>query len=323
MRHRIDPKVDCVFKAIFGKNENRNLLVHFLNAVLEPDQGSRIKNVVIENPYNEREFVGDRLAVVDVKATDQNGKKYQVEIQMALHPALASRILFTWSGIYRSLIGEGGDYGTLKPVISVWILNGNLFPGIEKCHLPFTIYSPDHRVALTDHLSIHILQLPQWQYDGTIKTEKDRWLYLFREGQNADAKNPPQPLDTKEMRQVMKVMNQFSESQRNWLMYQSRLDAILTRNTIQREHERAIEAYEREREAYERERETYERQREAYKRERETNKRKIEKFEKTIEKFERKLETANTRSVLTEKQFNALCMLMKEKGIEFPLEDNK
>ncbi len=34
MKHRIDPKIDCVFKALLGSVENRILLVHFLNAVL-------------------------------------------------------------------------------------------------------------------------------------------------------------------------------------------------------------------------------------------------------------------------------------------------
>ncbi len=34
MRHPIDPKVDCVFKALLGAESNRDLLIHFLNAVL-------------------------------------------------------------------------------------------------------------------------------------------------------------------------------------------------------------------------------------------------------------------------------------------------
>ncbi|MEI7869829.1 MAG: hypothetical protein WCI11_18230 [Candidatus Methylumidiphilus sp.] len=37
MKHRIDPKIDCVFKALLGSEGNRNLLVHFLNAVLVDD----------------------------------------------------------------------------------------------------------------------------------------------------------------------------------------------------------------------------------------------------------------------------------------------
>jgi hypothetical protein len=33
MKHRIDPKIDCVFKALLGSVENRNLLVHFLRDI--------------------------------------------------------------------------------------------------------------------------------------------------------------------------------------------------------------------------------------------------------------------------------------------------
>ncbi len=37
------------------------------------------------NPYNEREFIGDKLTIVDVKAIDESGKMYQIEIQLAMH----------------------------------------------------------------------------------------------------------------------------------------------------------------------------------------------------------------------------------------------
>jgi predicted transposase/invertase (TIGR01784 family) len=70
MKHQIDPTVDCVFKAVLGKDENKNLLIHFLNAVLKPKRAERIQEVVITNPYNEREFQTDKLTVVDIKAVD-------------------------------------------------------------------------------------------------------------------------------------------------------------------------------------------------------------------------------------------------------------
>jgi len=48
--------------------------------VLEPEKGSLIRDVVIKNPYNEREFVGDKLTVVDLRATDERGNNYQIEV---------------------------------------------------------------------------------------------------------------------------------------------------------------------------------------------------------------------------------------------------
>jgi predicted transposase/invertase (TIGR01784 family) len=237
MRHKIDPLVDCVFKAILGKDENKNLLIHFLNAVLEPEKDALIRDVVIKNPYNEKEFVGDKLTVVDVKATDGKGKNYQIEIQLAVHPALAPRILFTWSSIYHSQMQEGDDYRKLNPVISIWILNENLFPGTEAYHLDFSLLDKKNGLSLTDHLAIHILQLQKWKSDKNIKNEKERWLYMLKEGKNADTENPPDPLDTEEMRQAMNVLRRFSENEEDYLLYQNRLDAILLHNTWLREFE--------------------------------------------------------------------------------------
>ena len=37
MRHPIDPKIDCVFKALLGSEDNRNLLLHLFNAILTQD----------------------------------------------------------------------------------------------------------------------------------------------------------------------------------------------------------------------------------------------------------------------------------------------
>ena len=81
MKHRIDPKIDCVFKALLGSEENRNLLVHFLNAILTSDLTAPITEVEILNPYNDKEFLDDKLSVVDVKAKDSEGRLYQIEIQ--------------------------------------------------------------------------------------------------------------------------------------------------------------------------------------------------------------------------------------------------
>jgi len=176
---------------------------------------------------------------VDVKALDEKGKHYEVEIQLNVYDTLTSRMLFTWSSIYHSLLGQGDDYNKLKPVISIWIVKGNVFADTEDCHLSFSVYNPEHKLTLSDHLAIHILQLPKWKYDGKIHTEKERWLYLFKEGKNADPENPPKVLDTEEMRQAMKVLQRFSENQWDYLLYQSRLDAILTENTLRNQIEAA------------------------------------------------------------------------------------
>jgi len=240
MKHKINPLIDCVFKAILGNEKNKNLLIHFLNAVLELKKGERIYDVTILNPYNDREFISDKLSVVDVKAKDEKGSMYQIEVQLALHADIKTRMLYTWSTVYRSQMEKGDDFEKLKPAVSIWILDNNLFKDIESCHLPFSVYNPENNLTLTDHLAIHVIQLPKWKHKGKIKNEKDRWIYLFKEGKNTDFENPPEILNTKEMRQVMQVLKDFSENQRNYLLYQSRCEAIMKENSIIGKYEREV-----------------------------------------------------------------------------------
>jgi len=326
MRHKIDPLVDCVFKSILGKEENKNLLIHFLNAVLEPEKESLIRNVIIKNPFNEKEFIGDKLTVVDVKATDEKGKNYQIEIQLAVHSALAPRILFTWSSIYHSQIKEGDDYKKLNPVISIWILNENLFSDTGAYHLDFSLYDYGNRLSLTDHLAIHIMQLPKWKSDKKIKNEKERWLYLFREGKHIDTENPPEPLDTEEMRQAMKELQRFSENERDYLLYQSRLDAILTHNTWLRDIEEARkekEQAQKEKEQAQKEKEQAQKEKEqALEREQEAQKEKEQAQKEKEQALEREQHAQKEKEqVQKEKEHNeerirSLLLLLKEKGID-------
>jgi hypothetical protein len=48
--------------------------VHFLNAILSTDLGIPIATVDILNPYNDKEFIEDKLSIVDVKARDNEVK---------------------------------------------------------------------------------------------------------------------------------------------------------------------------------------------------------------------------------------------------------
>lgn len=232
MKHSIDPLVDCVFKTILGSEENKELLIHFLNAVMKPTPEYRIDDVDIQNPFNERKFKLDKLTIVDLKAKDQLDNYYQIEVQLSTHPTLIQRMLFTWSSIYHSLIDKGEQYSCLKPVISIWILNDNLFPDVKSHHLPFGLYNIENNLFLTDHMSIHLLQLQKWEWTGEFRDELDRWMYTFKEGKNLDIDNPPEILRTREMKKVMDVMRRFSENETDYHLYESRRIAHMEANAI-------------------------------------------------------------------------------------------
>jgi predicted transposase/invertase (TIGR01784 family) len=123
VQYPIDPKVDCVFKALLGAERNRGLLIHFLNAILADELAVPIAEVEILDPYNEREYLDDKLSIVDVKARDSAGRFYQIEIQVLNVPDLPTRILYGWADLYSAQLRGGDGYDQLQPTYSIWLLD--------------------------------------------------------------------------------------------------------------------------------------------------------------------------------------------------------
>ena len=252
MRHPIDPKVDCVFKALLGSEDNRALLIHFLNAVLVDDLPAPITEVEILNPYNERETFSDKLTIVDVKARDAARRLFQIEIQLLVFADLASRILYGWADLYSQQLQSGQDHRELKPTYAIWILDQSLRRD-DSAYARRYRMRDDRGYDLIDHGSIWVLELNKFAA-AQVETERERWLKFFKEAERFDEATLPDWMHTAEMRQAMSTLNAFSEKEREYHAYQARQEFLRQQRGIQRELDEARAAKEAERQAKEAER---------------------------------------------------------------------
>ena len=78
----IDPKADYAFKHLFGREATRPLLIDVLDSVLAPAPGHAIQDLDLLNPFNPKEALDDKLSILDIKARDQSGRQFNVEMQM-------------------------------------------------------------------------------------------------------------------------------------------------------------------------------------------------------------------------------------------------
>ena len=125
----IDPKIDIAFRKVFGSEPWRDLTASLINAVLEAAPPHRVVDVELLNPYSEKMALDDKLSILDIKARDQVGWLYNVEMQMLALAALVQRLLYYWSKVYGQQLAQGDDYTVLRPTISICFVNGVLFPG--------------------------------------------------------------------------------------------------------------------------------------------------------------------------------------------------
>ena len=288
MKHPIDPKVDCVFKALLGRPDNSNLLIHFLNALLADQLEAPIREVVIENPFNGKEFLTDKLSIVDVKARDERSRRFQIEIQLAVFIHLPSRMLYNWADLYRQQLGQGDGYSQLQPAWSIWLLDEALFAksrGDRDYLHTFRMQDKSGRV-LSDHCHITTVELSKFANE-TVHDDRERWLKFFVEGERLDDRTLPLWMQTKEMTQAMNTLTEFSDKQHRYHAYQARLDYLRQQRSIEEELEEARRAREAERRAREAERQAKEVERQAKEAERQAKEALIEEKEAALAEVER------------------------------------
>jgi predicted transposase/invertase (TIGR01784 family) len=181
---------DIVAKYILGREETKDILLSFVNAVFDDSDYEQIKEIEILNPFNIQEYQTDKLSVLDLKAKDGKGRSINIEIQIRGDRNFAHRSLYYWSKLYSNQLKNADKFETLKPVICINLVNFVLEENYPKAHNCYLLTNKDNpALVLTDHLMIHFLELPKvTEFPGVTKLE--RWMNYFKsEGSEEDIMN--------------------------------------------------------------------------------------------------------------------------------------
>ena len=156
----LSPKLDIVFQILFGEVGSENITKDFLNSMLDEE----IKEISLnENIILRRENINDKIGIVDVLAKINNNEYCDIEMQMTDKTNLIERLLYYWSKQYIKSIKKGNKYEELKRTIIILITNFEV-RGLETLdfHSKWKIIEEKERkLILTQHLEIHIIEIPK------------------------------------------------------------------------------------------------------------------------------------------------------------------
>ena len=62
----LDPKNDIAFKKIFGSEKNKDILIHFLNDMVQFDEGFPIQDVTFLKTVQDPDIAAKKTSMVDV-----------------------------------------------------------------------------------------------------------------------------------------------------------------------------------------------------------------------------------------------------------------
>ena len=157
-RRLLNPKIDFVFKKIFGSEENPKILLGFLNAVLKPI--IPIVEVEIKNTDIEKVHVEDKFSRLDVKAKTSNQEIINIEIQLKNEYNMIQRSLYYWSKLYEEQLGDGDRYDKLCRTVCINILDFKYLKN-DRFHNGYRLKEIETNEELTDIEEIHFIEIPK------------------------------------------------------------------------------------------------------------------------------------------------------------------
>ena len=177
----INPYTDFGFKKLFGTELNKELLISFLNALLQGEQ--TVKDVTYLNTEHLGTQEIDRRAVFDVYCEGENGEKFLVEMQRGEQQFFKDRSLFytTFPIREQASKGRGWDY-ELKSVYTVGILNFTFDNSSDEYyHHEVKLVDMRTKEVFYDKLTLIYLEMPKFnKEEHELETMFDKWMFVLR-----------------------------------------------------------------------------------------------------------------------------------------------
>lgn len=178
---------DFAFKKFFGTEANKDLLISFLNSLLDRKDGAEIIDLTYLNSENLGASISERRAIYDVYCQTNNGERFIVEMQKAKQDHFQDRAIYYSSFAIREQGQKGKrdniswDY-SLSPVYVVGILNFKMDESDESSKVITKVkLKGDDNKDFSDKLNFIFVEMPKFRKaEAELETFMDKWLYVIK-----------------------------------------------------------------------------------------------------------------------------------------------
>jgi predicted transposase/invertase (TIGR01784 family) len=264
---KVNPKIDLVFKKLFGSEENKDILLSLINAIVPLEQ--QIAKITLKNPYNVSDYAEGKLSILDIKAEGEDGRLFDIEMQMRGTDFYGRRTLYYWAKMFGSQLDYINDFPTaneqiaeseelaklekqgklgysgLKKCIVISLMDFNFFDD-ARYHRFYTLKDGEthEQHKDLDYLDLYFIELKK--YKGKLQnlnTTLERWIMFLNSAHRYDNKTLPKELaEIKEIRKASQKLDTMYLDEKEKGYYDAQQKFWLDQNTFIRETvEKAVE----------------------------------------------------------------------------------
>ncbi|WP_342260188.1 Rpn family recombination-promoting nuclease/putative transposase [Candidatus Tisiphia endosymbiont of Metellina segmentata] len=230
----LDPKNDIAFRRIFGSEKNKDILIHFINDVLELKGSDRIKEVTFLPTIQIPEIAARKQSVVDVLCKDENGVQLIIEMQVSPQEGFEKRAQYYAAKAYSRQLNKGKEEGAryidLKSVIFIAISDNIIFK--DK-----VFYKSDHIILDKDSyahdlkdFSFTFIELPKFKItDINLLTNIiEKWCFFFKHADKTSEADLRKIIGSDQViERAYEELNQFNWTEEELLTYEQETKRIM------------------------------------------------------------------------------------------------
>ncbi len=191
------------------------------------------------------------MSVLDIKATNQDGTRFNIEIQISDEAYYDKRALYYWAKLYTKQLQVAEDYSKLSKAIGIHILNLTSIPEVKKYHNVFTVTEQETGEPYFTDLELHTIELKKFSSNSDeelsdivfkVKNALDMWLAFLTRNDLLITDKLPKELNDANLKKainVLSVMN-FTPAERE--AYEDHLKFLrIEANSLKKAEQKGME----------------------------------------------------------------------------------
>ncbi|HQS83340.1 MAG TPA: Rpn family recombination-promoting nuclease/putative transposase [Alphaproteobacteria bacterium] len=176
----LDPRNDLAFKRIFGTPRNSDILIHFLNDILDL-KDDPIQTVTFLKVNQDPAVAAERQSIVDVMCEDEKHNKFIIEMQLSRESGFIKRAQYYASKTYINQRDAGVAYKDLQNVRFLAIYDETLFSKKTEYLSYHEMRDIKTQENDLDSFKFVFLELSKFTNEiENLKTLTEKWAYFFK-----------------------------------------------------------------------------------------------------------------------------------------------
>lgn len=229
---------------IFGREKNKDILIHFLNDILGYTGEKEITEVTFLKTIQDPDIAAYKQSIVDVLCKDKHGVQFIVEMQISKHKGFEKRAQFYASKAYSQQILKEDEnhkkmavYAKLKGVIFLAIANFTMFPDKKEWKSAHRLL--DTKTYENDLKDFYFIFMELEKFNKNIdqlENIQEKWAYFFKHAHQSTIEEM-EHLIGKDMiiRQAFQAIDQASWTEEELRTYEQLVKAELDNLAVEQQ----------------------------------------------------------------------------------------